>query len=111
VQFAVATPIPGTRFYEWAKDNNFLLTEHLERSLDKDGFQKCIISYPDFTQRDIEEHVDRALKKYYLSPSYMPMVAKNIFRRNGLHELKGMLSSAIVFAKYLGRKKIPESKS
>lgn len=110
VQFAVATPIPGTRFYQWVKENNSLLTERLEESLDKDGFQRCIVSYPGFTDRDIEEYVDRALREYYLSASYLNMGLRNVLRRNGLHELKTMLASARVFLKYLGRKKAPQNR-
>ena len=109
VQFAVATPIPGTEFYNWVKDNEFLLVDDLEESLDKDGFQKCIVSYPEFTKEDIENYVDRALKEYYLSPSYIPIAMKNIFRKNGLHELKGMIMSAKVFLKYIGRKERDEN--
>lgn len=105
VQFAVATPIPGTEFYDWVKEKGFLLVDNLEESLDKDGFQKCIVSYPDFTKGDIEYYVDRGLKEYYLSPSYIPIAMKNILRRNGLHELKGLIMSAKVFMKYMRRKK------
>ena len=105
LQVAVATPIPGTEFYNWVKENGFLLTENLEESLDEGGFQKCIVSYPGFTQRNIEEYVDKALKEYYLSFSYVTIAATNIFRRNGLHELKGMLASTRVFLQYLRRKK------
>ena len=105
VQFAVATPIPGTEFFDWVKGNEFLLVNDLEESLDGEGFQKCIVSYPEFTKEDIENYVDRALKEYYLSPSYIPIAMKNIFRKNGLHELKGMIMSAKVFMKYLNREK------
>lgn len=105
VQFAVATPIPGTEFYDYVKENGFLLVADLEESLDKDGFQKCIISYPDFTKEDIENYVDKALKEYYLSPSFILTAMKNVFRKNGLHELKGMVMSAKVFMKYIERKK------
>lgn len=105
VQFAVATPIPGTEFYDYVKENGFLLVADLEESLDKDGFQKCIISYPDFTKEDIESYVDKALKEYYLSPSFILTAMKNVFRKNGLHELKGMVMSAKVFMKYIERKK------
>jgi len=104
VQFAVATPIPGTEFYNYVKENGFLLVADLEESIDTNGFQKCIVSYPDFTNEDIENYVDRALKEYYLSPSYIPIAMKNILRKNGLHELKGMVKSAKVFMKYMGRK-------
>ena len=105
VQFAVATPIPGTEFYDYVKENNYLLVNDLEESLDKDGFQKCIVSYPEFTKEDIENYVDRALKEYYLSPSYIPIAMRNVLRRNGLHELKGMMMSAKVFIGYLRRER------
>jgi len=106
VQFAVATPIPGTEFYNYVKENGFLLVEDLEESLDEEGFQKCIISYPEFTKEDIEEYVDKALKEYYLSLSFIPIAMKNVLRKNGLPELKGMIMSAKVFMKYLNRRKM-----
>ena len=105
VQVAVATPMPGTEFYNWVKENGFLLVDDLEDSLDKDGFQKCIVSYPEFTKEDIENYVDMALKEYYLTPSYIPIAMKNILRKEGLHELKGMMMSARIFLKYMGRDK------
>ena len=104
-QFAISTPIPGTGFYDWARENKYLLTDDLENSLDGEGFQKCIVSYPEFTDKDIEAYVDRALKKYYLSPSYIPIALKNIFRKNGFHQLKEMIISARVFFRYLKRGK------
>lgn len=102
-QFAVATPIPGTKFYEWAKTGGYLLTTDLNESLDKGGFQRSIVSYPEFTNEDIERYVDKALKRYYLSPSYLPIAMRNIWRKNGWHELKGMVKSAWGFLKYLRR--------
>ncbi|VVB84842.1 Ribosomal protein S12 methylthiotransferase RimO [uncultured archaeon] len=105
VQFSVATPMPGTQFYNWVRENGFLLVDDLEESLDKDGFQKCIVSYPDFTKEDIENYVDRGLKEYYLSHSYIPIAMGNVLRKNGLHELNVIIKSAKVFIKYMGRKK------
>lgn len=105
VQFAVATPIPGTEFFDYVKENRFLLVDDLEKSLDENGFQKCILSYPEFTKEDIETYVDRALKEYYLSPSFIPIAMRNVLRKNGLHELKGMIMSAKIFMEYLRRKK------
>ena len=87
------------------KENGFLLVEDLEESLDEEGFQKCIISYPEFTKEDIENYVDRALKEYYLSLSYIPIALRNVLRKNGLHELKGMAKAANVFLKYVRRGK------
>ena len=105
LQIAVATPIPGTGFYNWCKENEFLLTDDLEESLDNWGAQKCIISYPEFTKEDIENYVDKALREYYLSLSYIPIAMNNLLRKNGLHELKLMLRAATMFYKYLGRER------
>ena len=104
LQVAIASPIPGTEFYEWARENGFLLVNDMEESIDKKGYQKCIISYPDFTKEEIENYVDMVLKEYYLSPFYIPIAMNNILRKNGLHELKGMLISAKVFMKYVKRR-------
>jgi anaerobic magnesium-protoporphyrin IX monomethyl ester cyclase len=103
IQFSIATPIPGTEFYDWANENNFLLSKDLQDSLDSSGFQRCIVSYPNFTNRDIEKYVDYALKKYYLSPNFIPIALSNILRKNGWHELMGMVSSAKTFSKYILR--------
>lgn len=108
VQFAVAMPIPGTKFYEWAKSNNFLLVDDIEKALDEKGHQQCIVSYPEFTKEDIETYVDKALKEYYLSPSYIPVVMSSVLRKNGLQELKGIVKSAGVFLKYIRREKETE---
>lgn len=101
VQYAVATPLPGTEFYNWVKEHGFLLVDDLAESLTRDGFQKCIVSYPGLTDADIECYVDRGLKEYYLSPSYIPIALRNVIRKNGSHELIGMLRSARLFFEYL----------
>lgn len=102
-QFSVATPIPGTKFHEWVSEHGFSLETDLEKSLDKDGYQRCIISYPEFSNKDIETFVDRALKEYYLSPSYIPIFLNNVFRKNGVAELKNTFRSGIAFINYLKR--------
>lgn len=101
VQFAIATPIPGTEFYNWAKENDFLLIDDLQESLSDEGFQKCIVSYPEFTNDDIENFVNRGLKEYYLSISYIPVALKNILRKNGIDEFKVMMRSAKSFFDYI----------
>ena len=102
VQIAIATPIPGTAFYTWAKENGYLLVDDIEQSIDKDGFQQCIISYPEFTADEIKNTVNGALKKYYLSLGYVPIALSNILRKNGFGELKIMMRSMTAFLKYLG---------
>ncbi len=101
LQVAIATPIPGTKFYDWAKENGHLLVDDLEESIDQSGYQKCIVSYPDFTRHDIENFINRALKEYYLSPSFVPVALSNILGGHGIHGLKVMIESAKTFCHYI----------
>ena len=94
LQVAVATPLPGTEFYHYVKENGYITVDNLKDSIDENGFQRCIVSYPQFTKKDIEFYVDKALKGYYLSPSFIPVAFSNVCRKNGIHELKSMLKSA-----------------
>jgi radical SAM superfamily enzyme YgiQ (UPF0313 family) len=105
VQISVATPIPGTDFYRWVKEKGYILSEDLESSIDFNGFQKCIISYPELTSEEIQNIVDKSLKEYYLSVHYIPIAIKNVFSRGGLNELKMLIRSVSGFVEYLRRDK------
>lgn len=54
--------VPGTEFYEWAKQENFI-------SKDWQGREE--ISYPDFTKENIDFYIDKGLKEFYLRPRQM----------------------------------------
>jgi len=103
LQVAIATPIPGTEFYRWANQNGFLLTSDMQKSIDDNGYQKCIVSYPELTKEEIEKYIDKALKGYYLNPSFVPVALSNILRRNGFNELGIMMRSARALFRYLVR--------
>lgn len=103
LQIAVATPMPGTEFYKYCEEGNYLLTDDLSESLDESGFQKCIISYPNLTSDKISSLVDKALKDYYLNVSYIPIALKNITGNNGLNELKSLMTSAKMYFSYIRR--------
>lgn len=105
LQVAVATPLPGTEFYQFVKSNGYMTVDDLGDSIDENGFQQCIVSYPNFTKKDIEFYVDKLLKDYYINPLFIPVAVSNICRKNGIHELESMLKSAKVFFRYMGRNK------
>lgn len=104
LQVSVASPFPGTKFYEWAKENNYLLTDDPNEYLDEKGHQKSIISYPWLTNQDITKAVDRILKDYYVSAKYIPLALKQIFRRNGAGEFRRIFVSAKMFLNYIGER-------
>jgi radical SAM superfamily enzyme YgiQ (UPF0313 family) len=103
LQVAVATPIPGTKFYKYCKDSEYLLSDNLENSLDKFGFQRCVISYPNLSSKEITSNVNMILKNYYLNWSYIPIAFKNILGKNGFYELKTLLTSAVMYIGYIRR--------
>jgi anaerobic magnesium-protoporphyrin IX monomethyl ester cyclase len=105
LQIAVATPIPGTEFYNWCRANGYLLSEDLSDSVDDKGFQKCLVSYPWFTNKEIEGFVSTSLREYYLSPSYLALALKGIIGRHFLDEVKIVARSSGKFLSFLGSEK------
>jgi len=101
LQVSVASPFPGTEFYEWAKKNGYLLTEDPNEYLDECGHQKAIISYPWLTSEEITREVDRILREYYLSLNYVSPAIRQVFSRHGFEEFKRLLYSAKMFFKYI----------
>jgi radical SAM superfamily enzyme YgiQ (UPF0313 family) len=103
LQIAVATPIPGTEFYEWVSDNGYLIESDSSKTIDEHGYQRCVISYPNLLCNDLLRSVESALKEYYLSVSYLKIAMRNIFSKDGLYELSRLVKSARVFFKHANR--------
>jgi anaerobic magnesium-protoporphyrin IX monomethyl ester cyclase len=103
LQIAVATPIPGTEFYQWIYDNGYLVESDSSKTIDKHGFQRCVISYPKLSSNDLVSFVESALKEYYFSASFARTAVRNILSKDGLWELTGLLKSAWVFLKHANR--------
>jgi len=103
LQIAMATPIPGTEFYEWISDNGYLVESDSSKTIDEHGFQRCVISYPNLSSADLIYSVDSALKEYYFSVSFARIALRNILSRDGLWELLGLLKSVRAFLKHTNR--------
>ena len=102
LQVAVASPFPGTEFYEWCRENEYLLTDDPNEYLDEQGHQKAIISYPELTNEEMVKEVDGILKGYYMSLRYVPLALRQVLRRHGLDETRRLWYSARVFLRYIG---------
>ena len=101
LQVSVASPFPGTEFYEWCKENGYLLINDPNEYLDEQGHQKAIISYPWLTAEEIVQKVDSILREYYLSLGYVPVALKQVFRKRGIEEAKRLYHSAKMFMRYI----------
>lgn len=102
LQVSVASPFPGTEFYEWCKENRCLITGNPNEYLDEGGHQKAIISYPELTNEAITKAVDGILKDYYLSLSYVPIALRQVLRKQGTEEMRRLLYSVRMFLGYIG---------
>lgn len=103
LQVAVASPFPGTEFYDYCSSINCLLTNDPNEYLDDCGHQKAIISYHQLTNEEMVKEVNFLLRNYYLSLNYVPLAFNQVFRKNGFQEFKRLLFSAKEFLKYSGR--------
>jgi radical SAM superfamily enzyme YgiQ (UPF0313 family) len=100
LQVSIATPLPGTEFYNWARQCGYLTTDDPSKYLDEHGSQRTVINYPGLSSKDIEETVSDILKSYYLTPTYLPLAFRQIFRKNGLSEMVRIYRSALSFLDY-----------
>ena len=97
---------PGTEAYEWAKKNNFLVTEDYSKWLTPDGLHNTVISRPNLTNQELVQMCDEGRKTFYLRPSYVFSKVKQMITHPS--ESKRILKAGKVFFKFLVRKSIPE---
>ena len=68
VMFSIATPFPGTEFYQRAKEKNwFVKGDYYPESVQ----MKAVVSYPKLSNRELERLVRRANLSFYFSPRFM----------------------------------------
>jgi hopanoid biosynthesis associated radical SAM protein HpnJ len=68
IQASIASPYPGTEFYDLCKDKGWIASDSF---LDDSGHQKCTISYPHLSSAEIFASVDQFYNKFYFRPKYI----------------------------------------
>src|SRR5207245_8205886 len=68
LQVSLASPYPGTGFYELVTQNNHLTVDSL---VDETGYQKCTVSYPEVSADEIFMAVETFYRRYYFRPRYI----------------------------------------
>jgi len=68
IQASIASPYPGTEFYDLCIENNWIESASF---LDGSGHQKCTISYPELGSTEIFNSVEEFYNKFYFRPSYI----------------------------------------
>lgn len=86
LQFAIATPYPGTKFYDRAVENGWLTKDSWK---DFDPAGGAVVSYPDYSDKEIEEMYAYAWSRWQRKmllqrPATILHHFGNAFRREGL---------------------------
>lgn len=69
-QFFPLIPYPGTKAYDWAKSNGYIVGNYSEY-LKEDGTLNCVINTEELSSQDLVDFCAHARKKYYLRPWYI----------------------------------------
>jgi radical SAM superfamily enzyme YgiQ (UPF0313 family) len=77
LQVSLASPYPGTHFYQYVQDNGFLVQSVYN---DEAGYQKCTVTYPGLGSQEMFDAVERFYRKYYFRPSYVFKSVKKMIR-------------------------------
>lgn len=77
IQVSLASPYPGTHFYDWVRDNGYMAVDQM---VDTSGYQKCAVSYPSLSGEDIYAAVERFYRNYYFRPSYIVGSVRKMMR-------------------------------
>lgn len=75
ITLGIAVPVPGTDFYRYVEENNYLLTK--DWSL-YDPMKKPVFSYPWLTADEIAYYSRHGLRQFYLRPKYIFSRLKSI---------------------------------
>jgi anaerobic magnesium-protoporphyrin IX monomethyl ester cyclase len=65
--FSVATPLPGTKFYEMVKDN--IITTDWSRF--KQNANSPVVSYDEMKEKDLSEIIEYAYRSFYLREEWL----------------------------------------
>ncbi len=102
-QFFPIMVYPGTETFDWAKKNNYLVSENFEDWLDDCGQHNCMVSRPGLTNKQLVELCDNARMEFYLRPKYV--VSKVLQAVRHPRELKRIVRSAKTLARHLLKRK------
>ncbi len=98
VQFSGLCPYPGTEFYYWCRDNNYIISKTWREWVDDKGEQRTIIDYPHFSCEAMNRAIDRSLYSFYLRPRY---ILSQIFRPKSLHDVQARARGLFNFINHI----------
>jgi len=101
VQFFPLMTYPGTKAYDWAKENGFLRMDTFRDYLTKNGFHRCVIDLPGLSGKDLQDWCDKSRFSFYFSPRYIFCKIKQMPSKEHLIRT---YKAFIAFIRYILRK-------
>ncbi len=77
-QFTAVVAYPGTAYYKWAEENGYLKQKNWRDWVDDDFEQQATQDLPGLPADEINQYIDRGLKGFYLRPTQMMRMLRNI---------------------------------
>lgn len=102
VFFQQAVPFPGTEFYEWCKQNKYLITEDYGKWLDSNGQLGFLVNYPSLSNKQIEKTRDSLMLRFYLSPKHS---WQTIVKNRSYDEIGRLLIASFSYFRFLFNKR------
>jgi len=97
-QFSIATPYPGTKFYEMAKKNNWLVTDDWTKY---QAGSDAVIEYPNLSKEELLNAANKARKRIMLkvasNPRQLIQYINVIYRYSGMRGLVKNFGEKISF--------------
>ncbi len=84
--FNITTPFPGTRMFDWARENGYLMTQDWLLY----DLSNMVMRLPTISHEKIEHYYRLAFKKFFLRPSYL---LKRLFGLRSITELKNAVKA------------------
>jgi len=99
MQFFPLMVYPGTKDYDWAKENGLFTVNDFSEYVTADGNHNSVMRMPDMTSDEIKKWCDYARRRYYLRPKYMMYKVLQQLRRPS--EIRRTFKAARRFVRFL----------
>ena len=91
IQFSIATPLPGTEFYNWCKENGYLKHKF-------EGENSAVMEYPGLTAERMNYYSAKGMKDFYLRPQF---IAKYLLTSKSLADFYRRIRGGWNYLEYL----------
>ncbi|HEX2173162.1 MAG TPA: radical SAM protein [Dehalococcoidia bacterium] len=106
-QFFPLMVYPGTKAYEWAKEQGYLSTTRYDEWLTPDGLHNSVVQRPDLSHEELVDFCDEARRQFYFRPAYIGYKLRQ--SATSWREAKRTAKSFKTFLPYLMRRSLAAS--